>query len=316
MGLKIAEVEGDAVFFYRLGDKPNEAEVFEQVKEMYNAFHTQLKIFERDRICSCGACTTSSKLKIKFVSHYGDVVERTINDHFQLMGSDVILVHKFLKNSIDEDEYIILSEEALLSGEEDIPNWVKVNNKAENFDGVGEINYSYSSLKDLRSILPEIADKREIETIDDPIDMSIVINESMEKVYAALTDAELKLKWVNGLKDIVQEKDRVHRIGSSHDCVLPIGSIHTETVDNIKSKDSITFTEFTESSAIFPSFYQRFVLTRKDENTTDLRTEIHYKGNYFQEAILRFSMKKVLFRSLTKFKIFCENNEVEAKLLI
>jgi len=41
MGLKIAEVEGDAVFFYRLGDKPNEAEVFEQVKEMYNAFHTQ-----------------------------------------------------------------------------------------------------------------------------------------------------------------------------------------------------------------------------------------------------------------------------------
>lgn len=316
MGLKIAELEGDAVFFYRVGDKPSEREVYQQIKEMYEAFHMQLKIHQRDRICSCGACTSTNELKLKFVSHYGDVVERTIHDHFQLMGSDVTLVHKFLKNNIDNDEYILLSEEAVDHSDGSAPEWIELNKNVNHYQGVGDVSYSFSDLSDLKLSLPKVDPKREIETIEHPIELSVLINTNIEKVYSALIDAELKLKWAGGLRDIIQEKDRVHRIGSSHDCVLPLGTIHVETVDNIQSKDSIIFTEFTDANLIFPAFYQRFILTKLNDNQTDLKSEVHYKGNYFKETILRLSMKRILFQSLTKLKNFVENNEVDQKIII
>lgn len=105
MGLEIAELEGDAIFFYRVGEKPDAATLFDQIEKMYIAFHKQLKLYERDRICSCGACSTANQLNIKFVSHYGEVVERTIQGHFQLMGADhrllISVIQKHIASAIN-----------------------------------------------------------------------------------------------------------------------------------------------------------------------------------------------------------------------
>jgi len=317
MGLKIAELEGDAVFFYRVGEKPTQEELFDQVKKMYIAFHKQLKLYERDRICSCGACSTANALNIKFVSHYGDVVERTIRGHFQLMGADVTLAHKFLKNDIDGDEYILLSDNTLaINADDHIPEWIKIEGKNQNYDGVGEVSYIFSKLDVLKSSLPPLEEKRKIEKIENPIELSLVIDSTIENVYSALTNNDLKKEWVNGLKEVIQDEERVQRIGSSHECLLPIGAIHIETVDNVRSKDEIVYTEFTDSSLLFPAFYQQNTLKKIDENTTELMIEIHYKGSPVKEAILRLGMKSVLTKSLNKFKEFCENNEVESDLVI
>lgn len=269
MGLEIAELEGDAIFFYRVGEKPSQEELFEQVKKMYIAFHKQLKLYERDRICSCGACSTANKLYIKFVSHYGDVVERTIQGHFQLMGADVTLAHKFLKNTIDSDEYILLSDSAVaINTNEQIPEWITIEKQSQTYDGVGEVNYSFTKLAELKSTLPPLEEKRKIELIDNPLEISLIVSATIETVYAALTNNDLKKKWVIGLKDVIEEKDRVHRIGSSHDCILPVGTIHIETIDNVRSKDEIVYTEYNDSSTLLPAFYQRSTLKKVDENTT------------------------------------------------
>lgn len=317
MGLEIAELEGDAIFFYRVGEKPSQHELYDQVKSMYIAFHKQLKIYERDRICSCGACSTVNKLNIKFVSHYGEVVERTIRGHFQLMGSDVTLAHKFLKNEIDGDEYILLSESAVNQNDDiKLPDWINFKEKKEYYNGVGDVSYTFAKLDELKASLPPLEAKRNIELIDKPIELTIEIDANIENVYTALTNNDLKKQWVNGLKEVIQDKDRVHRVGSSHDCVLPIGAIHIETIDSVRTKDEIVYTEFTDSSIIFPAFYQRNTLRKLGDNKTQLDVEIHYKGSYVKETILRLGMKTVLSGSLKKFKSYCENNEVVSDLVI
>ena len=52
----LSEVEGDALLLYRKG-KPIEADALvRQCLGMFESFHTQLKIIERDSVCQCGAC--------------------------------------------------------------------------------------------------------------------------------------------------------------------------------------------------------------------------------------------------------------------
>jgi len=51
----LSEVEGDALLLYQKG-KPIEADALvRQCLSMFESFHTQLKLIERDSICQCGA---------------------------------------------------------------------------------------------------------------------------------------------------------------------------------------------------------------------------------------------------------------------
>ena len=68
MGLELVEIEGDALFLYKLEDKIDTKVLENQIESMYLAFHTHLKRYEYQRICHCGACSSAYNLKIKFVS--------------------------------------------------------------------------------------------------------------------------------------------------------------------------------------------------------------------------------------------------------
>ncbi len=67
LGMQISEIEGDAVLYYRKGDPPKIDELILQAKKMFLAFHTQIKIIQRDNVCQCGACRTAINLTLKFV---------------------------------------------------------------------------------------------------------------------------------------------------------------------------------------------------------------------------------------------------------
>ena len=82
----LSEVEGDALLLYQKG-KPIEADALvRQCLSMFESFHTQLKIIERDSICPCGACKTASNLTLKFVAHHGMVQEIKVRQFTQALG--------------------------------------------------------------------------------------------------------------------------------------------------------------------------------------------------------------------------------------
>jgi len=108
--LKLAEVEGDALFFYKEGSIPSQEKILAQIETMYTAFYSHLKMMETNRICPCNACATAPKLELKIVLHAGSLQFMTVQGNRKPFGEAVIQAHRLLKNTIKSDNYVIISQ--------------------------------------------------------------------------------------------------------------------------------------------------------------------------------------------------------------
>ncbi len=112
--LKLAELEGDAVFFYAACEdgelEHSLAAVKAQVIEFFRSFYQALQ-----RLCELplGEGETyadAQNLRLKIVMHLGEVAIEKIRPFEKLFGIDVILVHRLLKNSVPSNEYVLMTE--------------------------------------------------------------------------------------------------------------------------------------------------------------------------------------------------------------
>ena len=104
------ELEGDAVSFYAASDGSNEMakDISQQILRLFNAFKVkEAELVSDCSLCICEACATVDKLKLKAVVHHGEAVFSKVGQFQKVSGVDVILSHRLLKNSIEEDEYIL-----------------------------------------------------------------------------------------------------------------------------------------------------------------------------------------------------------------
>ncbi len=114
--LSVAELEGDAVFFYALGSEaelPELAEqVMNQIPRIFRAFRKEIKVLSSASDCSCHACSCIAALRLKQAVHVGEVAVEKIGRFEKLFGLAVIFVHRMLKNTVPASEYVMLSEPA------------------------------------------------------------------------------------------------------------------------------------------------------------------------------------------------------------
>lgn len=139
--LKVAELEGDAVFFYALSSESNASAVADQVKsqmvQFFTAFYKEIDTINQVKTCSCDACDCVGDLKLKQVVHCGDVGIERIAQFEKLFGIDVILVHRMLKNSVPSKEYVMMTDPifSFMKGFFGL----EPERRKENFEGVGEV---------------------------------------------------------------------------------------------------------------------------------------------------------------------------------
>ena len=108
--MELAEVEGDALFFYKENQLLAKKDLFAQMEAMYIAFYSHLKLLDKNRICSCKACSTAINLELKIVVHTGSFQFIEIQNRKKPFGEAVIQVHRLLKNSIKSDNYVLISD--------------------------------------------------------------------------------------------------------------------------------------------------------------------------------------------------------------
>lgn len=116
--LTIAKLEGDAVFAYVPESKVTRGEtLLELAESTYAAFHDRITSSRRHMTCQCRACQNMPGLDLKFFIHHGDYIVQDVMGIHELVGSDVNLVHRLLKNHVTEytgwKAYILLTERAL-----------------------------------------------------------------------------------------------------------------------------------------------------------------------------------------------------------
>ena len=101
--LKINKLEGDAVFAYVEDGQIHDCdEMMMVVDETYRAFRDKAIDLNLHRTCNCRACKAIPDLDLKFMVHHGDFIVQNIAGITDLLGSDVNLVHRLLKNQVSE----------------------------------------------------------------------------------------------------------------------------------------------------------------------------------------------------------------------
>ena len=116
--LTIGKLEGDAVFAYVPESKmPRGETLLELVESTYFAFRDRITSSKRHTTCQCRACQGMNSLDLKFIIHHGDYIVQNVMGIQELVGSDVNLAHRLMKNHVSKatgwHAYILLTEKSL-----------------------------------------------------------------------------------------------------------------------------------------------------------------------------------------------------------
>jgi hypothetical protein len=158
-GFDLIEIEGDAAFLHREAPASEDDETVEQVLRaavaMHRAFHLE-RTYVATNLCPCDGCTQANNLRLKFVAHVGEVATQTIRQRRKLVGIDVILVHRLLKNSVDVPEYVLMSEELYRTRDAPLPGPAR--ELSQELEGIGPVRTYFLDVSDLAGSLPALPD--------------------------------------------------------------------------------------------------------------------------------------------------------------
>lgn len=100
----LAKIEGDAVFAFSdsLDGFPHGADVLGCLRACYAGFRARLGSARDVWSCRCDACARVDTLDLKFALHAGSYIIHPVAGGTELVGSEVVLVHRLLKNRAAE----------------------------------------------------------------------------------------------------------------------------------------------------------------------------------------------------------------------
>ncbi|WP_091621641.1 DUF2652 domain-containing protein [Maribacter orientalis] len=154
IGLKVSEIEGDAVLFFKTGKMPSLEALINQCRIFYTEFYKELQALRVKHKNDKDSETIPEILGLKIILHYGKEIALTkVGNSIKLFGEDLIVAHKLLKNKIRMSEYLLLTEGLTDYYKEnnldDQFDWGSLKQNSIEYDHVGAINYSYINLKPL-----------------------------------------------------------------------------------------------------------------------------------------------------------------------
>ena len=113
----ISGFRGDAIFMYVPETNFVEPQsLLESLENLYFVFADTLRQMTFNTTCTCRACQNMSNLDLKMVVHYGEYAIQKPGDREELLGADVIVPHRMLKNHVIDEtgiqSYALFSEAA------------------------------------------------------------------------------------------------------------------------------------------------------------------------------------------------------------
>ena len=142
--LTISRLAGDAVISYGLRDNFFQGQTFiELIEDTYVAFRGAIDMMVMNTTCACNACRNIGRLDLKFFVHFGSFGLQKLDQHSELVGSDVNLIHRLLKNRVAEATglraYALFTDAAVTAlGIEDIRSTLVAH--TERYEHLGEVS--------------------------------------------------------------------------------------------------------------------------------------------------------------------------------
>jgi hypothetical protein len=140
--LTISKLEGDAVFAYvDESAVPRGETILELIETTYLAFRQRRDSSKRATTCTCKACQSMPSLELKFFVHHGNFMVQHVAGIRELVGSDVNLAHRLMKNHIFEHTgwkaYAMFTKTAMDCMQLDLED---VHRQIETYEHLGDID--------------------------------------------------------------------------------------------------------------------------------------------------------------------------------
>ena len=231
---RLAKLEGDAVFCYDLEAAPNGLSLIAAIEGTYFAFRRRLRDIAHLTTCTCNACIKIPSLDLKFVAHHGEFILHEVAGHTELLGPEVITVHRLLKNTIIEATgsraYAFLTEACIDSCTLD-PQLMGLTEHRENYDDVGEIR---GYLLDLGARWTSEEDRASVYIGSDSADLSLEIDvgAAPPALWDLVSSPQRAHQWFIGLDSMTEENPTGMRgVGTVNHCVHGGMAVDQEIID-------------------------------------------------------------------------------------
>ena len=302
----LSEVEGDALLLYQKG-KPIEADALvRQCLSMFESFHKQIKIIERDSVCQCGACKTASNLTLKFIAHHGMVQEIKVLQFTKCSGLDMVVAHRLMKNQIASDEYILATPTCFdFSSLEQSPGALAWERSSDEYPAIGKIEYQYAPLTGVKKLIedppPRITPV--IELGDDSV--AVEIDAPMREAYQLVIDLDQRTRWLSAVER-VDRPATTERIGLRHVCIFHGLTVEWVSVKCDVGADEITYVE--DGRVVEKDLPARasFILKRLGERRTSLQFRAKWLCSPEPPREMTNAILADYKRGLETIKMLCE----------
>jgi uncharacterized protein YndB with AHSA1/START domain len=306
-GFTLSEIEGDALLYYRKGQAVAFDGITRQCLEMFNNFHSRIKLIERDSICQCGACQSASNLTLKFIIHYGAIKEIKVANFSKASGLDMIIAHRLLKNSIGSSEYILATDSYLDRVQKNASTAFTWQSSSEEYDAIGNLEFQYALLDKIKESIPDPTPKVEPDIVLGDESTEIDIAAPIMKVYKLLIDLDNRKEWVPGLKRGEGEIP-IDRLGAKHRCIFEEGAVEVVPEKNAVNEEEIRYVESNYEVGMGLKYFVDCLLTRKKENLTRLLMKIGSERGQELPAEAAKMVWQIWRDCIVNFKVFCEGS--------
>ena len=271
--LRLAKLEGDAIFVYAITDAVDGPVLQDTIERSYFAFRRRLRDIRQASSCECNACILVPDLDLKFVLHHGQVVLQRIGTSKELVGSDVIVVHRLLKSRVADatgiGAYAFYTDACLAAMALDDPSAAGMIRHEEAFDDVGEIG---GWVVDLHAAwLSEQERARLVVDAEDALrTYETTIDAPPALVWEHLTSPRLRPQWQHGVDAVIRDAGPAGRrgIGTVNHCMHGRHAIIEEVVD-WEPNDHVTYRSLLPIPDA-PKLLNTFLLTDLGDGRTHL----------------------------------------------
>jgi uncharacterized protein YndB with AHSA1/START domain len=232
---RLAKLEGDAAFTFMTAGKLDGSMLLDTIERCYFGFRRRRRDVRQATACECTACVRIPDLDLKFVVHHGTAINQRVAGRQELLGSDVIVVHRLLKNDVVEQRginaYALISQRAIDAADLD-PAALGMVEHSETYDRIGGVRGWVHDLE--RRWQEEEARGRVFVTPEEAIlDLAVVTTAPPQVAWEFLTKPGQRMTWQPWVTEVSIEGATGGRrgVGSSNHCMHGKDGVIEEILD-------------------------------------------------------------------------------------
>src|SRR3954449_11579494 len=232
---RLAKLEGDAVFTFALGETVDGSMLLDTIERCYFGFRRRRRDVRQSTSCECNACSRIPDLDLKFVVHHGETLIQKVAGRQELLGSDVIVVHRLLKNDVVErlgiPAYALFSQASLDASGLD-PAALGMRPHSETYERIGEVR---AWVHDLERRWQEEEERARVFVPPDQsiLTLSIPTTVPPQVAWEFLTTPGQRMSWQPWVTEVtVKGADGGRRgLGSANHCMHGKDAVVEEILD-------------------------------------------------------------------------------------